>query len=34
MNPDTRKVTQKDINNLGLDKLNFGDNGKANVGHK
>ncbi len=32
MNPESRKVNQTDINNLGLDKLNYGKDGKANVG--
>ncbi len=33
MNPTTRKVNQKDINNLGLDKLNYdATTGKAQLG--
>jgi len=32
LNPETRKVTQGDIDNLGLDKLKFDENGKANLG--
>jgi hypothetical protein len=32
MNPESRKVNQTDVNNLGLDKLNYGKDGRANVG--
>lgn len=32
LNPEKRKVTQKDISNLGLDKLKFDKGGKANLG--
>jgi len=32
VNPEKRKVTQADINYLGLDKLKFNSNGKANLG--
>lgn len=32
INPEKRKVTQGDINNLGLDKLKFDKSGKANLG--
>jgi len=32
MNPESRKVNQTDVSNLGLDKLNYGKDGKANVG--
>jgi hypothetical protein len=33
LDPNKRKVTQKDISNLHLDKLKFDKNGKANLGH-
>jgi hypothetical protein len=32
INPEKRKVTQKDIDNLNLDKLDFDENNKANLG--
>ena len=32
INPESRKVTKKDVSNLGLDKLNYNKNGKANLG--
>lgn len=32
INPEKRKVTQQDIDNLGIDKLKFDKSGKANLG--
>ncbi|MCB6232267.1 RHS repeat-associated core domain-containing protein [Flavobacterium psychrophilum] len=32
INPETRKVNQTDINNLGLDKINYDRNGKGKLG--
>lgn len=32
VNPEKRKVTQQDINNLGLDKVNYDKNGKGTLG--
>ncbi|MFH1003900.1 MAG: hypothetical protein V1781_00130, partial [Bacteroidota bacterium] len=32
LNPETRKVTQQDITDLGLDKLKFDKSGKSNLG--
>ena len=32
MNPDNRQVNQQDINDLGLEKLNYDQEGKADLG--
>jgi hypothetical protein len=32
LNPEKRRVTQGDINALGIDKLTFDKNGKSNLG--
>jgi hypothetical protein len=33
LDPEKRKVTQNDIDMLGLDKMQFDENGKANLGN-